>query len=458
MKSGPPADNLCRLDVVIMDDTLHILIADCVPIANKGEEAIVRGIEDTLSEGRPVALGLFDDVPEPTQQDNITVFPRDWIFRFQGRSGLSGPSRVLRQILIALRLRCGLYGRLKNLVAGGTKRCGPLRDFFGKAKYVLVGHDGVFGVESCGIIHLAKAHGKRTGIYGASTGINGGRFYKGRLYRRALDESDFCVFREEHSCASMRQVCSDPKKLVVGPDPAFAMRPVDPEEARAVLEKDERYRRARETGRPIVAVTALETGRVYAGFRPDLHGQEKQEAHARYLAAILDGLVRTHRAFTLFLPHSVEHGASDVVAAQHVVEQMKAGPDDVMILEQDCQARLLKGIIGLCDFLVGERTHSLIGSVAMGTPFVALTNQRDNRTHGIIGRMCRCGEHIIDMDVTDEDEVPQMVLERFAQRDVTRESLRHVRRDLSRRTEGVSRLIKWTHGGNLSREQQARDN
>jgi polysaccharide pyruvyl transferase WcaK-like protein len=168
--------------------------------------------------------------------------------------------------------------------------------------------------------------------------------------------------------------------------------------------------------------------------------------------------VRTHRAFILFLPHSVEHGASDVVAAQHVVEQMKAEPDDAMILERDCQARLLKGIIGLCDFLVGERTHSLIGSAAMGTPFVALTNQRDNRTHGIIGQMCRCGEHIIDMDVTDEDEVPQMVLERFAQRDVTRESLRQVRRDLSRRTEGVLRLIKWTHGGILSREQQARDN
>jgi polysaccharide pyruvyl transferase WcaK-like protein len=430
-----------------MDDTLHILIADCVPVANKGEEAIVRGIEDTLAEGRPVALGLFDDVPEPTRRDNITVFPKDWIFRFQGLSGLSGSSRALRQILIALQLRCGLYGRLKNLVSGGAKGCQPLRDFFRKAKYVLVGHDGVFGVESCGIIHLAKAHGKRTGIYGASTGVGGGRFYKRRLYRRALDESDFCVFREEHSCASMRRVCSDPEKLVVGPDPAFAMRPVDPDEARAVLEQDERYRRAREAGRPIVAVTALETGRVYAGFRPDLRGKEKQEAHARYLAAILDGLLRTHRAFILFLPHSVEQSGSDIVAAQHVVERMTVDPDDVMILERDCQARLLKGIIGLCDFLIGERTHSLIGSVAMGTPFVALTNRRDTRTHGIIGQMCRCSEHIVDMDVTGEEDISPRVLERFSQRDVTREFLRHVRRDLSRRTEAVSRLIKWTHGG-----------
>jgi len=51
-----------------MDDALHILVADYVPIANKGEEAIVRGIEDMLSDGRAVRLGLFDNVEAVTQQ------------------------------------------------------------------------------------------------------------------------------------------------------------------------------------------------------------------------------------------------------------------------------------------------------------------------------------------------------------------------------------------------------
>ena len=427
-----------------MDDTLHILIADYVPIANKGEEAIVRGIEDMLSGGRPVAIGLFDRVAEVTQRDNITIFPVSWLFRFEGNGVLSGAGRVFRQAGIAMRLRLGLYGPLKNLTGSRYDR---LREFFDRAQYVLVGHDGVFGVESCGIIHLAKKHGKRTGVLGASTGLGAGRFYKAALYRRALSESDFCVFREKYSCESMKAVCREADKLLVAPDPAFAMRPAETAQVHAVLDRHETYRRARQEDRPIVAVTALETGRVYAGFRPDLNGQEKQKAHAQYLACILDRLVRDRKAFVLFLPHSVEAAGSDVVAAQHVVEQMQAGPEDRVIIEDDCDAKLLKGIIRQCDFLVGERTHSLIGSVSVGTPFAALTNRRDTRTHGIIGDMCRCEDRIVDMDVTNEDAAALKVMELFDGRGGARTALSQVRKDLAHRTEEISRLVKWSRGG-----------
>jgi len=430
-----------------MDDALHILVADYVPIANKGEEAIVRGIEDMLSDGRAVRLGLFDNVGAVTQQGNITIFPRDWIFRFEGNPGLSGGSRVLLQAVIAAQLRFGVYGPLKNLTAEGTEACRPLQDFFRRAQYVLVGHDGVFGVESCGIIHLAKKHGKRTGILGASTGIGSGRLYKARLYRRTMDESDFCIFRETHSRDSMRKVCRDPRKLLVGPDPAFAMRPEGPEKTLALLERHEAYRRAQEKRRLVVAVTVLEKGRVYAGFRPDLHGEAKQQAHAKYVAAILDALVREHDTFLLFLPHSTEEAGNDIVAAAHVAEQMNAQPQDCMILKQDCSARRLKGIMRECDFLVGERTHSLIGSVSVGTPFVALANRRDTRTHGIIGQMCRCPEHIVDMDVTSAGDASVRVLELFENRGATSESLKQIRRELSEQIERTSRLVKGFVGG-----------
>jgi polysaccharide pyruvyl transferase WcaK-like protein len=423
-------------------DRLHILIADYVPIANRGEEAIVRGIEDMLGRGRPVALGLFDNVEAVTQRDNITIFPRQWLFRFEGNSRLSRRRRILMQAAIAAQLQLGIDGRLKNLTAAGGGQYEPLREFFSRAQYVLVGHDGVFGVESCGIIHLAKRHGKRSGILGASTGIAGGRFYKAALYRRAMEESDFCVFRESHSRDSMAQVCRDPARLVVGPDPAFAMRPAEPLEARAVLESQELYRRARENARPVVAVTALEKGRVYAAFHPDLQGQAKQQAHARYLAAILDPLVERHHAFLLFLPHSLEQDGSDVVAARHVIEQMKSRPDGCLILEQDCGPRLLKSVIRECDFLVGERTHSLIGAVSVGTPFVALTNREDTRTHGIIGDMCRREDCIIDMDATGDEDVSAKVLGVFSARASIKQSLEQIRGDLAGQIEEIARLVK----------------
>lgn len=425
-----------------MSDTIHILIADYVPVANKGEEAIVRGIEEMLSDGRPVALGLFNDVPEVLQHGNVTIFPREWLFRFEGRPTLTARSRVLLQAAIALQLRLGIYATLNNLTAAGQRKCRPLQKFFERAEYVLVGHDGVFCVESCGIIHLAKKHGKRTGILGASAGIGAGRFYKAGLYRKALEESDFCVFREETSCRSMKRIGRDPDKLVIGPDPAFAMRPAGPAEAVGVLERHERVRRARQAGRAVVAVTVLEKGRVYAGFRPDLQGREKQQAHARYIAAILDNLIEQHNVLALFLPHSVEPGVSDIVAAEHVAEQMHAGTDRYTILKEDCSARLLKSIIGQCDFLVGQRTHSLIGSVSMGTPFSALTNRRDTRTHGIIGAMCRCEKQIVDMDVLDERAAARQVRDLFESRHSIRQTLDQVRRDLAGQVSRIARLVK----------------
>jgi polysaccharide pyruvyl transferase WcaK-like protein len=425
-----------------MGDTLHILVADYVPLANKGEEAIIRGIEDMLSDGRPVSVGLFDNVTAPGRRDNLTVFPRDWLFRFEGNSRQSGWGRVALQAVIAMQLRLGIYSRLKNLTREGDEEYRPLQDFFERADYVLVGHDGVFCVESCGVIYLAKKHGKRVGVLGASTGIDGGRFYKAGLYRKAFQESNFCVFRERLSCESIKRIYRGSDKLTVGPDPAFAMRPENQDDVYRVLQECEGYCLARSAGRAVVAVTTLEKGRVYAGFRPDLRGAAKQRAHAQYVAAILDALVAEHKAFILFLPHSVEKSSSDTVAARHVTEQMRSKAGDYMILEKDCPARLLKGIIGQCDFLVGQRTHSLIGGVSMGIPFVALTNRRDTRTHGIIGEMCRCEHQIVDMDVTDQQEAARKAVELFASRLSIRTVLEEIRRDLSGQIAAISRMVK----------------
>ena len=240
----------------------------------------------------------------------------------------------------------------------------------------------------------------------------------------------------------MRQLCHRPEKLMVGPDPAFAMEPVSSDEATGILGQSEFYCRARYASRPVVAVTVLEKGRVYAGFRPDLRGQAKSRAHAAYLATVFDALIDEHHAFLLFLPHSVESDGSDIDAAGHVTDQMKSGADDYMILEDDCRARLLKGIIRECDFVVGERTHSLIGSVSVGTPFMALTNRRDTRTHGIIGEMCRCEHQIVDMDVMDERTATRKALELFASRASIRDALSQVHQELSRQVREISPLVK----------------
>ncbi|MGE5293193.1 MAG: polysaccharide pyruvyl transferase family protein, partial [Solirubrobacterales bacterium] len=206
------------------------------------------------------------------------------------------------------------------------------------------------------------------------------------------------------------------------------------------------YRQAKQAGRPIVAVTPLEKGRVYAGFRPDLQGQAKQQVHAAYLAAILDALVSRYHAFALFLPHSTEDSGGDALAARHVVEQMKSSPNDHTILEQDCGARLLKSIVRQCDFLVGERTHSLIAAVSVGTPFAAMTNRQDTRTHGIIGKMCRGEAQTIDMDVIGQTEATQAVCGLFQRRESIHAFLESIRGDLASQIATAVRAIQGPAG------------
>lgn len=425
------------------ENAQYILVADYVPLANKGEEAIIRGIEDILSDGRPVELGLFDNVQEITRQNNITVFPRNWVLRAEGNIRLSSRQRFFSQVLISLQMRGGIYSKLNNLVSSPDPKYGPLQDFFNRADYVVVGHNGIFGPESCGVIHLARKAGKCTGILGSGSGIGRvGKIYKGRLYRRALDESDFCVFREHYALKTMKQISRTPDKLILAPDPAFAMRPAESMTAHKILQNYKSYRNALNAGKKIVGATVLETGLVYSGFMPELKGKAKIQAHAKYLANVFDALIKERNAFVLFLPHSIERHSSDIAAAQHIAAAMTCGVEDYAILDQDCDARVLKSIIGECDFLVGERLHSIIGSIGMTTPFVALTNRTDSRAHGIIGDMCQCREQIVDMDVLNEKAAKQKTLSFFDRRESVKKYLTEIRQKLLEQLDSVSKSIK----------------
>ena len=63
--------------------------------------------------------------------------------------------------------------------------------------------------------------------------------------------------------------------------------------------------------------------------------------------------------------------------------------------------RELKNIISRLDYVIGERTHSIINSIATATPFVSLTCSADFRTHDIIDKGCGLAQQIYDLDYPD---------------------------------------------------------
>ena len=101
----------------------------------------------------------------------------------------------------------------------------------------------------------------------------------------------------------------------------------------------------------------------------------------------------------------------------------------------------MKSIIGELDFLVGERTHSVIGSVSVATPFVALTSSQDYRTHGIIGDMSQCQNQIININVVEVEEAIRKTLEIFDSRQAIKKSLQETSRFFDKQLSEVSKLI-----------------
>ncbi|MCJ7544842.1 MAG: polysaccharide pyruvyl transferase family protein [Phycisphaerae bacterium] len=431
-----------------MGDVIRIFIAEWVPLANKGEEAIARGLEDMLGGRRPVELGVMDLTEQVAKRDNITVFPLKWLYRRSGGDEVRS-QHMVRLLFLSevLAYRLGMHGRQANLTAQRREHA-PMHDFFRQSDLVLVGHDGLFGPESCGVIFAAHRQGKRVGILGA--GIPSPRrlirFY-GPLYRKAVEQADFCYLRERGSYELMKEACRADEKVRLAPDPAFAMNPDPPEQAAALLEKYPWYRRARADGRPVVCVTVCQKSVVYDESFVGLRGEAKARAHSRFVAGLLSGLVQQRNAQIAFLPHSVEKGVgNDVAVAQQVRSVMGGDASGAEIIHEDLTARQLKAIIREADFLVGERTHSVIGSVDVATPFVALTNTKDRRMHGIIGEMSGCADRIIDMDTPDPRESLQRVLSVFDHRSEVKAFLKGKAAQLRSELAEVARNV-WGQAG-----------
>jgi polysaccharide pyruvyl transferase WcaK-like protein len=115
---------------------------------------------------------------------------------------------------------------------------------------------------------------------------------------------------------------------------------------------------------------------------------EKAAAHAAFMAALLDDVIRRTNGFVLLLPHSIEPGKSDLPVAHKIAASMRE--KNLFVLEADLPARTLKAIISQLDFIISERAHCLMNSFAAHTPFVGLTNRYDLRTH--------CQELLFDLD------------------------------------------------------------
>ncbi len=186
-----------------------------------------------------------------------------------------------------------------------------------------------------------------------------------RLFFASTRHVAICTVRESETFEYLRQVAPQLQPQLTA-DVAFLLPATASEQARQLVEVDNRFPL---DNRRLVGIS------VSAGlltYRADIDAAD----YFSELAAFIDALNRANWS-ALLIPHVQEawRGNNDVYACREVFRRVKLQAENA-ILYSPLSAADYKGIIGLCDALVGARMHTNIASMSQGIPTVAIAYSR----------------------------------------------------------------------------------
>ncbi|MEA3152056.1 MAG: colanic acid/amylovoran biosynthesis protein [Gammaproteobacteria bacterium] len=174
-----------------------------------------------------------------------------------------------------------------------------------------------------------------------------------------------CTVRESETLDYVRQIAPHLQPQLTA-DVAFLLPATAAESARAIVEVDNRFGIGE---RPLVGLS-ISAG--VLSYRGDLDA----EHYINEIAAFVDDL-NCGGWSVLLLPHVQENWKrnNDIYACRDVFRRVSDRVNNA-VLCAPMSASDFKGVIGLCQVLVGARMHATIASMSQGIPTVAIAYSR----------------------------------------------------------------------------------
>lgn len=441
----------------------HILIPELVPLANRGEEAIVRGISDVLFPAGDCELHLFDEVEDYRFENGIHVYPVKWFISpwLNREFGLGltwektrdSACSLVRNVLYRVwpawvEKHCRPLVRsssfLRSYQSGNHEPDGPMEAAIARLStidYIVAGHDGALDERVCHVIDEFLELGKRFGVFGVELPS---RFKSDEIVsvlRQTLAKSEFFFARTSASAEVARRYFPEARAEVM-PDPAFGMRMATDTEVDAVIAENGLDRLFE---RPVVMCTTCEPPPIsrYC-FEGISSPQRKLNAHRQLLADLVAHVVQRCDANILFLPHAIGpgHALDDRVVAMDVLHRAGLPESRGIVLHANLSSRQLKGLIGRAEFLIAERIHSMIGAVGSTTPFVCLGSNTDRRIEGIVRDMIGMHDNIYYLNRPSLSSLVDFFDQAWASRERVRTHLAGRNREFLSQLELAARRVR----------------
>jgi polysaccharide pyruvyl transferase WcaK-like protein len=253
-------------------------------------------------------------------------------------------------------------------------------------------------------ILLGKLLDKKVVLYGGSIGPFEGKWFE-FLGRYILNKPDLITLGEEISREYLQSIGVRNPHIHVTADLAFPMETA-PEDRVAEILKAEGIGPER---MPLVGVSMNRTAL----------NQVDPESNIKFIKVIaeaLDDVIEKTGATVVFLPHSFGpcDYYDDRITLGYFKNEMRM-KNNALILKNTYTPGELRGLVGKCDLFIGSRTRAVISSAMAGVPFVALdTGSFEMR--GIIGRMLRCEDYIVDTKDLDCDTLSKKIMDIWTQK------------------------------------------
>lgn len=366
----------------------NILIAENIPVLNKGELALLKGMIESFSPLKSVKIKIVSSSVKMDSErygDGLEIIDVRELFYLKEQFNYSYIEKILFSGIITIKhiLFLVMYKILGKRVT--NIMTSELWKSYINADFIFIGHNGIFGIGS-GLLgnyfnllslssyiylpYIGKTLKKPLVIYGGSIPQ-----YKNFLTRKwmafLLNRITLITLREKKSLENLLSIGYNGDRAFVTADLAFLLNPADKIES---IMQSENIN----TNSLLIGITVTRYKAITA--YKSLNTRESYKKHSILIANVLDFLVETKNAEVIFIPHSLglEKHLDDRILSEYIFDKCK-NKERIKVIKNEYSAEELKALIGKCDFFIGERLHSVIGAMSMNVPSIVLSNISDQR-------------------------------------------------------------------------------
>ncbi|MDD5638487.1 MAG: polysaccharide pyruvyl transferase family protein [Candidatus Pacebacteria bacterium] len=371
---------------------INIFITEEIPSLNKGEAAILKGILSSFNELGDIRVSMLSFNPKEDilrYENKIKIIP----FVYNNLPDQSKIAIIIKGLIFTFKytLFCLLY-RILGPTAINKIMKAEIWKAYNESDILICGHDSLLQelddrgfknrfnsnmtfISTFYNIILAKIFlRKKIVIYGGSIGKFRSKLIK-TLARIALNKADLITLREKLSYNYLNEIGVKSKKCVTA-DLAFCMEPASDERIKEILLKENI-----KISKKLVGLSA--NTELYRFTLPKIKDLKyKYEKYILFKAKVIDYLIEELDVNVILIPHAFKKKKDDRIVIKDIFSNV-VNKNRVTLILNEYSPEELKGIIGVCDLFIGERTHSNVAAVSMGVPTISISEPNSHRNKGI---------------------------------------------------------------------------